>query len=388
MHSGLGLKRKEYFIRLRGDQLLTYLPQTGSCLSNLNTPTRLSTTTMVTFDNTSLNHSAFYCKFNEEFKYILLPVSYSLVFIVGLVLNTTALYVIMCRRKRWTPSTIYMFNLTMCDTLYILTLPFLVYYYADENDWPFTEPLCKIIRFLFYANLYGSILFLCCISLHRFVGICYPVHSLHWVSGRRARLVSGGVWAIVLLCQAPLLYFSRTSNKYGRNICYDTTSPELFDDFLVYSSVVSVLMFALPFMVVMVCYGLMMRKLLEPTWEAEGREGERGCLAGRRSKQKSVKMIIIVLATFMLCFLPFHLTRSLYYSFRYLRQVDPAQISCSLLEGSSIAYKVTRPFASANSCLDPILYFLSGQETRNEIKKTITKSTKTVNVDSRSTTEF
>lgn len=64
------------------------------------------------------------------------------------------------------------------------------------------------------------------------------------------------------------------------------------------------------------------------------------------------------------------------------------QISCSLLEGSSIAYKVTRPFASANSCLDPILYFLSGQETRNEIKKTITKSTKTVNVDSRSTTEF
>lgn len=298
-------------------------------------------------------------------------------------------------------------------------------------------------------TLLGSILFLCCISLHRFVGICYPVHSLHWVSGRRARLVSGGVWAIVLLCQAPLLYFSRTrsvvryfkhcifvhyfwdivqnptwfilitfnllwfSNKYGHNICYDTTSPELFDDFLVYSSVVSVLMFALPFMVVMVCYGLMMRKLLEPTWEAEGREGERGCLAGRRSKQKSVKMIIIVLATFMLCFLPFHLTRSLYYSFRYLRQVDPAQvktnpiffllcisnsnsftfyvfhqISCSLLEGSSIAYKVTRPFASANSCLDPILYFLSGQETRNEIKKTITKSTKTVNVDSRSTTEF
>ncbi|XP_070685867.1 P2Y purinoceptor 2-like [Pempheris klunzingeri] len=324
---------------------------------------------MATFDNnmTNLNNvSAFYCKFQEDFKYILLPVSYALVFVIGLALNATALYVIVFRTKRWKPSTIYMFNLTMCDSLYILTLPFLIYYYADENDWPFSEPFCKLIRFLFYANLYGSILFLCCISLHRFVGICYPVRSLNWVSARRARLVSVAVWACVLLCQAPILYFSRTSGTTDtKQTCYDTTSPELFDDFLVYSSVVSVLMFALPFMVVMVCYGLMVRKLLELGWGSEaGAEGERGRLAAHQSKQKSVKMIIIVLAAFMLCFLPFHLTRSLYYSFRYLRQ-----ISCNLLEASSVAYKVTRPFASANSCLDPILYFLAGRDARSNLTK-------------------
>lgn len=185
---------------------------------------------------TPSNASGYYCVFKEDFKYILLPVSYALVFVIGLALNATALYVIVFRTKRWKPSTIYMFNLTMCDTLYIFTLPFFIYYYADENDWPFSEPLCKIIRFLFYANLYGtvsewlmlqnfkvilmsssfivvfvgSILFLCCISLHRFVGICYPVRSLNWVSPRRAKLVSVAVWACVLFCQAPILYFSRT----------------------------------------------------------------------------------------------------------------------------------------------------------------------------------
>lgn len=109
------------------------------------------------FNNTTLGSNfTYYCKFQEDFKYILLPVSYALVFVVGLALNAMALFVIVFRTKRWKPSTIYMFNLTMCDTLYILTLPFLIYYYADENDWPFTEPLCKIIRFLFYANLYGT----------------------------------------------------------------------------------------------------------------------------------------------------------------------------------------------------------------------------------------
>ncbi|GAA6219414.1 P2Y purinoceptor 2 isoform X1 [Lates japonicus] len=348
---------------------------------------------MATFDNntTQTNVSAFYCRFNEDFKYILLPVSYALVFVMGLALNTTALYVIVFRTKRWKPSTIYMFNLTMCDTLYIFTLPFLIYYYADENDWPFSEPLCKLIRFLFYANLYGSILFLCCISLHRFVGICYPVRSLYWVSARRARLVSVAVWACVLFCQAPVLYFSRTRDVATERICYDTTSPELFDDFLVYSSVVSVLMFALPFMVVMVCYGLMVRKLLESSWGSEGEAGgESRGLGAQRQKQKSVKMIIIVLATFMLCFLPFHLTRSLYYSFRYLRQVNPAQISCSLLEASSIAYKVTRPLASANSCLDPILYFLAGQEVRSNLtkKNKSSSSSKTTGVSQGLTTQL
>ncbi|XP_069004036.1 P2Y purinoceptor 2-like [Embiotoca jacksoni] len=344
---------------------------------------------MATFDinqTSQTNYSAFHCQFNEDFKYILLPVSYALVFVIGLVLNGTALYVIVFRTKRWTPSTIYMFNLTMCDTLYIFTLPFLIFYYADENDWPFSEPFCKIIRFLFYANLYGSILFLCCISLHRFVGICYPVRSRSWVSAQRAKRVSAAVWVCVLLCQAPVLHFSRTRDVATERICYDTTSPELFDDFLVYSSVVSVLMFALPFMVVMVCYGLMVRKLLESGWVSEG---ERGGLTTQRTKQKSVKMIIIVLAAFMLCFLPFHLTRSLYYSFRYLRQIDPAQLSCGLLEASSVAYKVTRPLASANSCLDPILYFLAGQDVRDNLtKKSNLSSMKPTGVSQHMTTQL
>ncbi|XP_029026265.1 P2Y purinoceptor 2 isoform X2 [Betta splendens] len=324
---------------------------------------------MAAFDNkTNLtNVSALSCKFNEDFKYILLPVSYSLVFVVGLALNATALYVIVFRTKRWKPSTVYMFNLTVCDLLYVFSLPFLVYYYADGNDWPFSEALCKLIRYLFYANLYASILFLCCISLHRFVGICYPIHSVYWVTGRRARQVSVAVWACVLFCQAPVLYFSRTrDDTTNHRICYDTTSAEHFEDFLVYSSLVSVLLFAVPFVVVMVCYGLMVQTLLEPGWASEGAGGN---ATAQRARQKSVKMIIIVLAAFMLCFLPFHVTRSLYYYFRHLRKVNPTQVSCKFLEASSVAYKVTRPLASLNSCLDPILYFLAGQDVCSNLKK-------------------
>lgn len=120
-------------------------------------PPQMFATRMTPLEDNGTNISAFYCKFHEDFKYVLLPVSYSLVFLVGLALNVTALYVIVFRIKRWKPATIYMFNLTLCDTLYVFTLPFLVYYYADENEWPFSEPVCKLVRFLFYANLYGRV---------------------------------------------------------------------------------------------------------------------------------------------------------------------------------------------------------------------------------------
>ncbi|XP_028818343.1 P2Y purinoceptor 2 isoform X1 [Denticeps clupeoides] len=304
------------------------------------------------------NASGLYrCQFSEDFKYILLPVCYGLVFLVGLVLNSMVLYNMLFRTKRWKPTTIYMVNLTLCDTLYIFTLPFLIYYYTAANNWPFGEPVCKLIRFLFYTNLYGSILFLCCISLHRFLGICFPLRSLSWVSSRRARLVSACVWTVVLVVQSPVLYFSRMNVSGVARTCYDTTSEDLFNDFMVYSTIVMVLLFALPFLVVMACYSLMVRKLLEP-----------GDAASARFKQKSVKMIVIVLATFMLCFLPFHLTRTVYYSFRF------TQVNCTQVQVSSITYKVTRPLASANSCLDPILYFMAGQGFRsNPTKKGQTK---------------
>lgn len=328
---------------------------------------------MATFNNsvTTNGTNQYHCDYKKS---ILLPVSYSLVFVVGLGLNITAMYVILFRTKHWKPSTIYMINLNVCDTLYILTLPFLIYYYADENNWPFGEPMCKLIRFLFYTNLYGSILFLSCISMHRFLGICHPVRSLSWINGRhRARLVSVGIWAIVLIFQAPVLYFSRTRRNGDFLVCHDTTSKDLFNDFLVYSSVVMFLVFVLPFGVVLVCNGLMVRKLQEPG-VGEGPMSQ-------RSKQKSVKMIIIVLLVFMLCFLPFHVNRSIYYTFRYLDK----QVGCSMLEYASMAYKITQPLASANSCIDPILYFMAGQGFRRSIKNKKAK-TRSQKIKSPSTT--
>lgn len=307
-------------------------------------PGHWNSTTNDTWDGDELGYK---CRFNEDFKYVLLPVSYGVVCVLGLGLNAAALYVFLCRLKTWNASTTYMFHLAVSDALYAASLPLLVYYYARGDHWPFGTVLCKLVRFLFYTNLYCSILFLTCISVHRCLGVLRPLRSLRWGRARYARRVSAAVWVLVLACQSPVLYFVTTSARRGRITCHDTSAPELFSQFVAYSSVMLGLLFAAPFAVILVCYVLMARRLLKPAY------GTSGGLP--RAKRKSVRTIAVVLAVFALCFLPFHVTRTLYYSFRSL------DLSCHTLNAINMAYKITRPLASANSCLDPVLYFLAGQ---------------------------
>ncbi|XP_055971989.1 P2Y purinoceptor 2 [Sorex fumeus] len=298
-----------------------------------------------TWDGDELGYK---CRFNEDFKYVLLPMTYGLVCVLGLGLNAVALYIFLCRLKTWNASTTYMFHLAISDALYAASLPLLVYYYAQGDHWPFGVALCKLVRFLFYTNLYCSILFLTCISLHRCLGILSPLRSLRWGRAHYARWVAAGVWALVLACQAPVLYFVTTRARGNRTTCHDTSARELFGDFMAYSSVMLGLLFAAPFAIILVCYVLMARRLLKPAY------GTSGGLP--RAKRKSVRTIVLVLIVFTLCFLPFHVTRTLYYSFRSL------DLNCSTLNAVNMAYKITRPLASANSCLDPVLYFLAGQK--------------------------
>ncbi|XP_043913381.1 P2Y purinoceptor 4-like isoform X2 [Protopterus annectens] len=302
------------------------------------------------------------CVFNEGFKYVLLPVTYSIVFVVGLILNTISLWMFTCQMRPWNPSTIYMFNLTVSDTLYLFSLPLLAYYYSKENYWPFGVGLCKIVRFLFYTNLYGSILFLTCISMHRYVGICHPIWALKWVNVKYASIICACVWVVVIICIIPNLFFVTVRESGNTTLCYDTTTPDKFEQYVYYSSVIMILLFAIPIVVIIVCYCLMAKELSKP-FASSSISNESISMV----KKKSLKMVIIVLVVIIICFVPFHITRTLYYTFRLYNY------NCHKLNTVNLAYKLTRPLASSNSCLDPILYFFAGDNYRNKLLQALAK---------------
>ncbi|KAM4697219.1 P2Y purinoceptor 4 [Rhinophrynus dorsalis] len=300
------------------------------------------------------------CVFNEEFKFLLLPISYGIVFMLGLPLNITAMWIFITKMRPWSPTTVYMFNLALSDTLYVLSLPTLVYYYADRNNWPFGEAFCKIVRFLFYANLYSSILFLTSISVHRYLGVCHPIRSLQRMKAKHARMVCAGVWLSVSICLIPNLIFVTISPRGNDTLCHDTTRPEEFDHYVEYSTSVMSLLFGIPCLVIACCYGLMARELRKPLVS-----GSQQTLPSY--KKRSLRTIIVVLIVFVICFLPFHITRTMYY---YSRHLDA---DCQLLNVINFTYKITRPLASANSCIDPVIYFLASDSYRRRLVRTVAR---------------
>ncbi|KAF0874058.1 P2RY4 protein, partial [Crocuta crocuta] len=100
---------------------------------------------------------------------------YSIILMLGLPLNVMVLWLSWSQTKRWSCATIYLVNLMVADLLYVLTLPFLIITYSLGDRWLFGELLCRLVRFLFYTNIYGTILLLTCISVHRFLGVCHPL---------------------------------------------------------------------------------------------------------------------------------------------------------------------------------------------------------------------
>ncbi|TRY58334.1 hypothetical protein DNTS_031778 [Danionella cerebrum] len=303
------------------------------------------------------------CQYEEDFKRFLLPPVYSLVFILGLPLNFIVILRIWRSRKALTRTQIYMLNLAVADFLYVCSLPLLIYNYASNDYWPFGGIVCRLVRFQFYSNLHGSIFFLTCISFQRYMGICHPLALWPKHGGRRtAWMVCAGVWVAVAILCAPTFEFADIGLQRNRTVCYDLSQPHRAQDYFPYGIALTCLGFLVPFVVIVVLYYKMARVL----WS----RGEAGEAMAMERKNKAVRMIIIVMLVFAISFLPFHLTKTLYLQVRSLTTA-----TCSLRNTVAVVYKSTRPFASINSVLDPILFYFTQRKYRRSTKSLLLKIT-------------
>ncbi|CAN0384733.1 unnamed protein product [Lampetra fluviatilis] len=332
------------------------------------------------------------CLYREAYKHILLPAVYSVVFALALALNGSVLYLCAFRteRRRWSANLVYLANLAAADLLYACSLPLLVLNYAWRDRWPFGDAACRAVRFAFYANLYGSVAFLAAISLNRYLGVCHPLRFGGLRGSRSAARISLAAWLAVAVETAPTAAFARSGVLRGRAVCYDLTSPENFAAYFPYGVALTAVGFAVPFAVIAACYVAIVRALVRrrKSRVCQMRHGAGGGGAGevKRAGGRSFRLIAVVCLSFAVCFLPFHVTRMVYLFVKmyggggggggdggggnYTAAVVGGgnytivgvgdESSCELVQTVSTIYKATRPLASLNCCINPVLYFLSG----------------------------
>ncbi|KAJ0063964.1 hypothetical protein NL108_014499 [Boleophthalmus pectinirostris] len=165
------------------------------------------------------------CPKNDEFKYPLYSTVFSIVFVVGLITNVVAMYIFTCTLKLRNETTTYMMNLVVSDFLFVFTLPLRIFYFINQH-WPFGSMLCKVSVSLFYTNMYGSILFLTCISVDRFLAIVHPFRSRTLRTKRNAKIVCAAVWVLVLSGSLPtgFLLNSTSVSLQNKTNCFENFS--------------------------------------------------------------------------------------------------------------------------------------------------------------------
>ncbi|XP_028330449.1 P2Y purinoceptor 3 [Gouania willdenowi] len=371
------------------------------------------------------------CSIDESYKYIFLPICYSFTFIFSISLNSVILYRSFRQTKRWNASLIYMVNLATTDFMYGLSLPFLVASYIIRDRWVFGDFMCRLVRFLFYFNLYCSIFFLTCISVHRYLGICHPMKVITLESKKAVKSICVLVWIVVFALTCPIFRFAQTGHvtrmaglgskestmtvnlsyqvvsgddnatsiTMGGSIeeyqnCWDDAIDKEFSDYVPYGITLHLLGFFVPFSIIAWCYShvvLTIFKTLHSQPSTRRVQGDKNhkrhtkrhkncsvfestgstslsravaqeegisILLGARSpyasrRRKSIKTIITITLLFALCFLPFHVTRTIFLLLKILKGV-----SCHTMTTVSMCYKITRPLASFNAWLNALLYFL------------------------------
>ncbi|XP_045921016.1 2-oxoglutarate receptor 1 [Micropterus dolomieu] len=228
------------------------------------------------------------CSIDESYKYIFLPICYSFTFIFSISLNSVILYRSFSRTKRWNASLIYMVNLASTDFMYGLSLPFLVASYIMRDRWVFGDFMCRLVRFLFYFNLYCSIFFLTCISVHRYLGICHPMKVITLETKKAVKCTCVLVWIVVFALTCPIFRFAQTGHVtrfavLGSNAssidtpkvslikgnasydnlggvieefqnCWDDAIDKEFPDYIPYGVILHLLGFFVPFSIIAWCY--------------------------------------------------------------------------------------------------------------------------------------
>lgn len=272
---------------------------------------------------------------------VVITCMYFLVCAVGLCGNALVIYVILRYAKMKTVTNIYILNLAVADVLFMLGLPFIAIQLALVH-WPFGPVLCRVVMTVDSLNQFTSIFCLMVMSIDRYLAVVHPIKSTRWRKPRVAKSINVAVWGASLMVNLPIVIYSGVITRQDGCFCtivWPEPEEAYYTAFMIYTFILG---FFLPLLVISLCYVFIIAKVKSSGIRV-------GSSKRKRSERKVTRMVSIVVAVFVLCWLPF-------YVFNVTSVAG--SISTTPVLRSTFAFVVVLGYA--NSCANPILYaFLS-----------------------------
>ncbi|XP_076001224.1 C5a anaphylatoxin chemotactic receptor 1 [Genypterus blacodes] len=277
-------------------------------------------------------------------------VCYGLVFLLGVPGNGIVVWVTGFRMARSVTS-MWFLNLALADLLCCLSLPLLMIPLAHDDHWHFGPLGCTLIKGLFYLVMYCSVLQLVFISVDRCLLVSKPIWCQNHRRPRQAVVVCVGVWFLALLGSIPQFVYAKeitVGDKKRECVShYTVRSAWLVTSFRFF------LGFLLPFIVIVACHIIVYNR-------AQG--GLSSGARGARGPKRTFRIIVAVVLSFFLCWLPLHIV-----DFLILVTPRSSQHSPKVY----LAQVLSVCLAYFNSCLNPFLYVCLGRGFKDSMNRSL-----------------
>lgn len=274
-------------------------------------------------------------------------VFYGLVVLLGVPGNAVVLWVTgFCMTRSVT--SIWFLNLALADFLCCLSMPLLMVPLAHDNHWHFGPLACTLVKGLFYLVMYCSVLQLVLISLDRLMLVKKPIWCQNNRRPRYATFMCVVVWCLALVGSIPQFIHARhiEAGEDKRECLMGYPKKQVW----IIASFRFMVGFILPFLVIVVCHIMLYSST------------QRGLSRGRTRSKRTVKVIVAVVLSFFLCWIPLHIVNFINLSTPLTSPHKPSLY---------IAHTLALCLAYFNSCINPLLYVCIGRSFKDSVNRSL-----------------
>ncbi|KAM9330751.1 leukotriene B4 receptor 1-like [Gastrophryne carolinensis] len=265
----------------------------------------------------------------------------SVAFIIGFPGNVFVIWTVLTQVKKRTVTCILILHLAMADIMVILTAPFFLHRLSTEK-WVFGVVICKMCYYVCCLSMYASIFIITLMSMDRFLAVALPFSIQKMRTKPVFRGIISAIWVLASLLAIPVLFYRDVKNSYGPPLCIPFHGPKNQNStskHIVFQYLFETLTgFAIPFTIILFCYIFIGLKLRSAKFQ---------------TKQKTSRLVIMIIVIFALFWLPYQIVNMIQVSGELLS-------SDRLRQAASDARPNTIAFAYLSSSANPILYVFAG----------------------------
>uniref|UniRef100_A0A8D1QLB0 Neuromedin-K receptor n=1 Tax=Sus scrofa TaxID=9823 RepID=A0A8D1QLB0_PIG len=227
--------------------------------------------------------------------------AYGVVVAVAVFGNLIVIWIILAHKRMRTVTNYFLVNLAFSDASMAAFNTLVNFIYALHSEWYFGANYCRFQNFFPITAVFASIYSMTAIAVDRYMAIIDPLKPR--LSATATKIVIGGIWILAFLLAFPQCLYSKIKVMPGRTLCY-VQWPEGPKQHFTYHIIVIILVYCFPLLVMGITYTIVGITL----WGAEipGDTCDK-YHEQLKAKRKVVKMMIIVVVTFAVCWLPYHI---------------------------------------------------------------------------------